>query len=53
MLPRFGLFRLDAIAVGRGGVIRLGQTIEQLDDPTQAVEVEHMLRYQCGRNLRK
>jgi hypothetical protein len=51
MLPRFGLFRLDAIAAGRGGVVRLGQTIEQLDDPTQAIEVEQMLCCHRGRNL--
>ena len=31
----------------------LGQTIEQLDDPTQAIEVEHMLRCHCARNLRR
>jgi hypothetical protein len=43
MLPRFGLVRLDVIVMGRGGVVRRGQTIEQLDDPTQAIEVEQML----------
>jgi hypothetical protein len=34
MLPRFGRFSLDAIAGGRGALSRLGQAIEQLDDPT-------------------
>jgi hypothetical protein len=43
MLPRFGLLRLDAVAAARGGVIRLGETIEQLDHPTQAIKVEQML----------
>jgi hypothetical protein len=42
MLLRFGLFRLDAIATGRAGVVRLSQTIKQLDDPPQAIEVEQM-----------
>jgi hypothetical protein len=31
----------------------LGQTIEQLDDPTQAIKVEQMLRCHCERNLRR
>jgi hypothetical protein len=43
MLLRFGLFRLDTIAARRGGVARLCQTIEQLDNPTQTIEVEQML----------
>jgi hypothetical protein len=51
MLLRFGLFRLDGIAAGRGGVVRLSQTIEQLDNPTQAIDVEQMLCCHCGRNL--
>jgi hypothetical protein len=34
-------------------VLCLGETIEQLDDPTQAVEVEHMLGCHCGQNLRR
>ena len=51
MLPRFGLFRLGAIAARRGGVVCLGQTIEQLDDPTQAIEVEQMHCRLRGRNL--
>jgi hypothetical protein len=43
MLPRFGRFRLDAIAAGQGGMVCLGQTIEQLDDPTQTIQVEQVL----------
>ena len=43
MLPRLGRFRLDAIATGRGVAPRLGQTIEQLDDLTQTIEVEQVL----------
>ena len=43
---------LDAIATGRGDVVRLCQAIEQLNDPTQAIEVEQMLCSHCGRNLR-
>ena len=51
MLPRFGPFRLDAIAAGRGSAVHLGQTIEQLDDPTQAIEVEQVLGRHCGRTF--
>jgi hypothetical protein len=43
MLPRFGRFRLDAIASGRRGAFWLGQTIEQLDDLAQTIEVEQVL----------
>jgi len=43
MLPRFGRFRLDAIASGRRVVSWLGQAIEQLDDSTQTIEVKQML----------
>ena len=51
MLLRFRLFRLDTIAAGRRGVVRLSQTIEQLDNQTQAIEVEQMLCCRCERNL--
>ncbi len=49
MLPRRGRFRLDVIATGRGGAIRLGQTIEQPDDLTQTIEVEQVLGSRGGR----
>jgi len=32
-------------------MVYLGQTIEQLDDPTQAIEVEQMLCCRCRRKL--
>ena len=51
MLPWFGLMRLDAIAAGWGGVLCLSQTIEQLVDPTQTVEVKQMLRCHRGGDL--
>ncbi len=51
MLPRFGWFRLDGIASGRRDTSWLGQTIEQLDDPTQTIEVEQVLGCPCGRPL--
>jgi hypothetical protein len=51
MLPRFGRFRLDAIASGWGGESWLGQAIEQLDDPTQAIEVKQVLGCHSGRTL--
>jgi hypothetical protein len=47
-----GRFRLGAIVSGRCGVSRLGQAIEQLDDPTQAIEVEQVLGCHCGRTIR-
>jgi hypothetical protein len=34
-------------------VVCLSQTIEQLDDPTQAIKVEQMLCCPCGRHLRR
>ena len=53
MLPRLGRFRLDAIARGRRGGSRLGQAIEQLDDPTQTIEVEQVLGCHGGRILER
>ena len=53
MLPRLGRFRPNAIATGRRGVSWLGQTIEQLDDPTQTIEVEQVLSSQGGRILQR
>jgi hypothetical protein len=51
MLPRFGWFRLDAIAGGRGVVSGLGQAIEQLNDATQPIEVEQVLGCHSWRTL--
>jgi hypothetical protein len=51
MLPRLGRFRPGAIATGRGGALRLGQTIKQLDDLPQTVEVEEVLSSRGGRTL--
>jgi hypothetical protein len=53
MLPRRGRFRPGAIATGRGGALRLGQTIEQLDDLTQTVEIEQVLGSRCGRTFQR
>jgi hypothetical protein len=53
MLPRWGRFRPDAIATGRGSAPRLGQAIEQLDDPTQTLEVEQVLGSPGGRTLQR
>ena len=53
MLPRLGRFRPDAIATGRGGALKLGQTIEQLDDLTQTIEVEQVVGSQGGRTLQR
>ena len=53
MLPRFGRFRLDVIASGRRGAFWLGQTIEQLDDPTQPIEVEQVLGSHGGRTFQR
>jgi hypothetical protein len=39
--------------MGRGGVLRLGQTIEQLDDLTQTIEVEQVLGSLGGRTFPK
>ena len=51
MLPRWGRFGPDAIATGRGGAPRLGQAIEELDDPTQTLEVEPVLGSRGGRTF--
>src|SRR5262245_4626094 len=53
MLPRLGRFRPDAIATGRRSVSGLGETIEQLDDPTQTSEVEQVLGSQGGRTVQR
>jgi hypothetical protein len=53
MLPRLGRFRPDMIATGRGGALRLGQTIEQLDDLTQTIEVEQVLGSRGGRTFQR
>jgi hypothetical protein len=53
MLPRLGRFRPDAIARGRRGVSGLGETIEQLDDPTQTIEVEQVLGSHGGRTFER
>jgi len=53
MLPRLGRFRPDVIATGRGGALRLGQTIEQPDDLTQTIEVEQVLGSQGGRTFQR
>jgi hypothetical protein len=53
MLPRRGRFRPGAIATGRGGAPRLGETIKQLDDLTQTVEVEQVLGSRGGRTLQR
>ena len=53
MLPRWGRFRPDAIATGWRGVSWLGQTIEQLEDPTQTIEVEQVLGSRGGRTLQR
>jgi hypothetical protein len=48
MLPRFGRLGLDAIA-GQQRASRLGQAIEQLDDPAQTVKLEQVF---CSRSRR-
>ena len=53
MLPRFGPCRPGAIATGRRGGSRLGERSSELDDLTQAVEVEQVLGGRCGRNRRE
>jgi hypothetical protein len=53
MLPRLGRSRPDAIARGRDGALRLGQTIEQLDDLAQPIEVEQVLGSPGGRTFQK
>jgi len=53
MLPRFGRFRLVAIACGRSAASWLGQTIEQLDNPTQTIEVKQVFGCHCGRTVGK
>jgi hypothetical protein len=53
MLPPSGRFRPDVIATGRGGEPWLGQTIKQLDDLTQTIEVEKVLGSHSGRALQR
>jgi len=53
MLPRFERFRLDAIVSGRPGAFWLSQAVEQLNDPTQAIEVEQVLGHHCGRTFER
>ena len=53
MLPRSGRFRPVTIATGRGGALRSGQTIEQLDDLTQTIEVEQVLGSRVGRTFQR
>jgi hypothetical protein len=53
MLPLFGWFRLVAIASGRRGAFWLGQTIEQLDNLTQAIEVKQVFSCHCGWTIGK
>jgi hypothetical protein len=53
MLPQWGRFRPGAIATGRGGALRLGQPIEQLDDLTQTIEVEQVLGSRGGRTFQR
>jgi hypothetical protein len=51
MLSQFGRFRLEMIVSDRRGAPRLGQAVEQLNDPTQAIEVEQVLGRRCGRTF--
>ena len=53
MLPPSGRFGPDVITTGRGSEPRLGQTIKQLDDLTQTIEVEKVLGSHSGRTLQR
>jgi hypothetical protein len=53
MLPRFGRFRWYGIVMDRGSAPGWSQPIEQLDDPTQTVEVEEVLGPGLRRQIRR